>query len=674
MAKKELSRRLFVAAGVTGAAILGGGGLGARVFAQDSGTPAATPASEEEGAFVFNSNAPEPTELGPAVPDELTSAETNWAVEGANLRLDRNALGSSIDSGSVAQLGLAWSLPYDIATSYGPLTSNPIVVGDTLYIQDAMSNVKALNKETGEVLWSNEYNEEVPSGGPNGVAVGYGIVVYPVGVGNVVGVKADSGEELWRVDITGPRGEGITMAPAIYDSTVFISTIPGSTTEFYNGGMRGMVHALDASTGRVLWYFDTTTDNLWGNPKANSGGGLWHPPAIDDEGNLYLGVANAAPYPGNEEYPAGSGRPGDNDYANSLVRLNAETGGVDWYINIKPHDLFDLDNQLSPVLADVDGVPTVFSSGKHGWVVAANKDTGEELWRTAVGQHKNDDLQELPTDDFVEVLPGTYGGVETPFAYADGVVYAPVFNMASWYSSTGMDASKTDFSSATGNLVALDAASGDVLWDVEQPTGTLGGATVVNDLVFTGGLDGVVRAYSTSDGTQVWTYQAGAGLNAPFAVSGDYLYVPAGGPLLPSADTMDPIPNQGSALIAIKIGGEVQAQASPEAGASPESETATPEEGATTSDAASVTVTAVDISFNEKELSIAADTDVTITLVNGGMLQHDLAIEGTDYVTDLLNGGETTDMVVNLPAGTYTYYCTVAGHREAGMQGTLTVG
>jgi len=95
--------------------------------------------------------------------------------------------------------------------------------------------------------------------------------------------------------------------------------------------------------------------------------------------------------------------------------------------------------------------------------------------------------------------------------------------------------------------------TGSVLWDVELPSGLLAGATVVNDLVFTGALDGVVRGFTLSDGKHVFSFQAPAGLNAPFAVSGDYLYVPAGGPLIPSADTQAPeTPSQ--ELIAFKVG------------------------------------------------------------------------------------------------------------------------
>jgi outer membrane protein assembly factor BamB/plastocyanin len=673
----QFDRRTLIGAG----AAVGAAGLvtfGGAALAQDA-TPepqsesAASPAANAIGSDRF----PVRTELGPAIPPEYTDAETNWPSENANLSSTRQAQGSAISTETVAELGLAWSFPIPIDATFGALVSPPAIVGDVIYQQDAQSNVYARNKETGEEIWTNVYDAAVPSGGPNGVALGYGMAVYTLGgPGDVIAADAATGEEVWRTNVLGFRNEGITMSPLIYDSTVYVSTIPGTPEQFYQGNQRGHIIALDLIDGKVLWYFDTTVDNLWGadggNARVNSGGGLWHPPSVDEAGNLYVGIGNASPYPGIPEYPAASSRPGDNDYANALMRIDPERAAVDWFINVKPHDLFDLDNQLSPVLttASINGteMKIVIGSGKHGYVVAANQETGEELWRTAVGQHQNDDLQELPADGSVEVLPGTFGGVETPLAYAEGVVYAPVFNMSSFYSAGALDRESIKFDEATGQLVALDAATGKILWDVAQPTGTLAAATVVNDVVFTGGLDGVVRGYNTADGTEVFTYQTASGLNAPLAISGDYLYVPAGGPLLPSEDTWDPAPTPEAALIALKIGGEVQA--TPEAGASPAAEEASPEAAAGDGRA----VNAVDIAFDPKELSIAADTDVTITVTNAGALQHDFVIEGTDYATELLNGGDTAELVVNLPAGEYVYFCSVPGHREAGMQGTLTVG
>lgn len=88
---------------------------------------------------------------------------------------------------------------------------------------------------------------------------------------------------------------------------------------------------------------------------------------------------------------------------------------------------------------------------------------------------------------------------------------------------------------------------------------------------------------------------------------------------------------------------------------------------------ASAEVHAVDIAFEPTEFTIPADTDVTVTIVNDGALQHDFAIDELGIKSDLLNNGESTTVTINAAAGSYEYYCTVTGHREAGMVGTLTV-
>jgi uncharacterized cupredoxin-like copper-binding protein len=89
--------------------------------------------------------------------------------------------------------------------------------------------------------------------------------------------------------------------------------------------------------------------------------------------------------------------------------------------------------------------------------------------------------------------------------------------------------------------------------------------------------------------------------------------------------------------------------------------------------AAKASIRGGDIYFSVKEFSIPADTDVEITFSNEGVSQHDFVIENTEFRTSLLNGGGVETITVNLPAGEYTYYCSVPGHRPAGMEGTLTV-
>ena len=90
-------------------------------------------------------------------------------------------------------------------------------------------------------------------------------------------------------------------------------------------------------------------------------------------------------------------------------------------------------------------------------------------------------------------------------------------------------------------------------------------------------------------------------------------------------------------------------------------------------DDAEIVVTAVDLAFDVAEITIAADTDVTVALMNEGLLPHDFAIEDTDLASPLAYPDDMVGLVINLPAGEYVFYCTVPGHREAGMVGTLIV-
>ena len=565
---RKISRRRLNAstlAAASGLAVSGSLATNRAVFAQNAATPEASPAAALSGA-----------------PPEF-SDPANWPSEGGNLQATRQAKETSISTETVGQLGVEWSTVIKTSSGYGALVAPPIIAGNTVYQQDAMSNVHALDKESGEILWTKTYDAQVPSGGPNGVAVAYGRVFFSEGLGTVHAIDAQSGDDIWETSsLIGPLDEGICMSPLVYDGVVYISTIPGSTEGFYLPGQRGIFYALDAESGKVLWYWETTTDNLWGNPRVNSGGGLWHPPSVDEQGSIYFGVANAAPYPGTEEWPNGSSRPGDNPYTNNLVSLDTTTGQLNWAYSITGRDIFDHDNHLSPipVTISIDGVDTaiVLDSGKHGFVVAANAESGEELWRAPVGKHQNNELEEIPEGEEIEVFPGTQGGVQTQLGYADGVVYAPVVNSPSYATPSSIVSGQKALPTANGQLVAINAATGEILWDVTTASPLYGGATIANDVVFSAGLDGIVRGFNTANGEQVFSYQATAGINAPLSISGDYLFVPAGTAIFKSSDSPDPLPEISPTLTALKIGGKMQA--TPETSVNPiATPGATPEAG-----------------------------------------------------------------------------------------------
>ncbi|HSO30461.1 MAG TPA: cupredoxin domain-containing protein [Candidatus Sulfomarinibacteraceae bacterium] len=87
-----------------------------------------------------------------------------------------------------------------------------------------------------------------------------------------------------------------------------------------------------------------------------------------------------------------------------------------------------------------------------------------------------------------------------------------------------------------------------------------------------------------------------------------------------------------------------------------------------------VTLTGTEFGFEPKAVEIAAGAKLKITLVNKGTLEHDVSIDALG-VKLLVPVGQTLSVTTAepVPAGTYEIYCAVAGHKEAGMTGTLTV-
>lgn len=82
-------------------------------------------------------------------------------------------------------------------------------------------------------------------------------------------------------------------------------------------------------------------------------------------------------------------------------------------------------------------------------------------------------------------------------------------------------------------------------------------------------------------------------------------------------------------------------------------------------------IEASEFAFEPENVTIAADTDVEVTIDNVGAVEHDWAIEDLDILIHA-DAGETATGTVNVPVGTWEVICTIPGHAEAGMVGTLT--
>jgi len=609
----------------------------------------------------------------PSATTEDRRAGTAWPSANHDLSNTRATVDSTINSGTVAQLGAAWTHPITGVGAYGGAASTPLISNGTVYFQDLASNVSALSVDDGSEVWSTAFNHPVI--GPNGPALDGSNVVAASSKDSITALDAATGSQQWTTIIEKSQTAGVDIQPVAYDGLVYASTVPGNQSAFYTGGDAGVITALDSDTGKVAWTFNTVkSPNLWGDPKVNSGGGAWYPPAIDESTGLsYWGIGNPAPWPGVPGQPNGSSRPGTNLYTSSIVALDHRTGKLEWYDQVRPHDLFDLDFQSSPILLGASGSQPaeVIGSGKAGVVAAFDPASGKELWSTPVGVHRNDDLQAVPNGQTVTVEPGPLGGVETPMAAGDGMVFAAVDDLPAQYTSTAFQASSFDPTKGTGEFVAIDAATGQIAWSKKFPSMALGGATVVNDVVFTATYDGHIYAYNATTGQQLWTFDSPVGINAWPAVAGDTIVWPAG------------VASGGEKpqLIAFRLGatGQVGTAPSPSATASPTQAQGGAGEQGTPNGNALVVKTPDGTVFTPTSLQAKAGSKITVEYDNESSLPHNLHFfAGSDATapslaaTKVATGPDVQKVSFTAPTkpGTYFFQCDV--HPEI-MTGSLVV-
>jgi len=476
-----------------------------------------------------------------------------------------------INASNVRRLRPAWIFQTDVKES---LETSPIVVNGVMYVTTSFSQVYALNAQTGEQLW---YYKQ-PLGpittyccGPNnrGVAVYEDKVYLATLDSKLVALDAKTGSKVWQTDIADPElGYSETMAPTVVKGKVLIGTNGGEY------GIRGFVRAYDAKDGKLLWNFDTIPENsvgVWaekdatgrdmkrniqaekdqlaktGDPYKTLGGGVWQNPAVDLATNrIYFVVGNPSPD------LDGSLRPGDNLYTDSLVSLDLDTGKYVCHFQYIAHDVWDLDSVSPPVLVDVRNnsgqlVSGVIHAGKTGHVyVHDRKDCS--LIRFSETMVPQENMWTLPTPQGARMLPGANGGVEwSPIAVNPqlGVSYAINLHQPMTYQvqSSPYPNGKLWLGGAfkvipgeeqAGYIVAVDYNTGKIRWKVKTPQPMIGGIlATAGGVVFTGEANGRFRAYDGRNGNVLWTFNAGAGVNAPpssyMAGGKQYIVVGAGG-------------------------------------------------------------------------------------------------------------------------------------------------
>ena len=87
-----------------------------------------------------------------------------------------------------------------------------------------------------------------------------------------------------------------------------------------------------------------------------------------------------------------------------------------------------------------------------------------------------------------------------------------------------------------------------------------------------------------------------------------------------------------------------------------------------------IAVSATEFAFSPSSIQTQAGEKVKIVFTNDGSAPHDFRIEGLNIGTEVIRPGQTDTVEFQAPeSGKYTFFCSVPGHREAGMGGNLEV-
>lgn len=495
----------------------------------------------------------------------------NFLHTNGNYEQTRYYPSKQINVDNVKHLRPEWIFQTEIVES---LETSPIVVNGVMYVTTSFNHVYALDARTGQQIWHYKHKMGPITTyccGPNnrGVAV-YGDMVYMATLdAKMVGLDAKTGKLVWETVLADAElGYSETMAPTVVNGKILIGTNGGEY------GIRGFVKALDWKTGEELWHFNTIPEDsigVWathdatgrdmlrdidaekaaladmGDPYKTLGGGVWQNPAVDLERNrIYFVVGNPSPD------LDGSLRPGDNLYTDSLVSVDLDTGEYVCHFQYIAHDVWDLDAVSPPILVEVmneneELVDGILHGGKTGHVYVHNRDDCS-LIRHSEAMVPQENMWVLPTAEGARMLPGANGGVEwSPMAVDPflGLTYAINLHQPMTYhvESSPYPEGKLWLGGAFkvipdeqqwGNVTAVDYHTGKIRWKVKTQQPMIGGIlATAGGVVFAGEGNGMFKAYDSETGSQLWRFQAGAGVNAPpssYSIDGkQYIVVGAGG-------------------------------------------------------------------------------------------------------------------------------------------------
>lgn len=503
----------------------------------------------------------------------------DWPKVGGNYGSHNYSSLDQINRRTVGRLGGAWRLNLENGAKNSFQQSNAVAVGGVVFVETTQGSVVAVDGRSGEVKW--RYRS--PYGGTlrRGVAVGEGKVFTTTAGNHALALDQNTGEVVWDQDLSDDEALGsMPTAVTYHDGMIYFGTANSS---------RGAAIALKAADGALAWKVygapapgEFGNDTWAGDSWRQAGAAPWLHPSIDPKlGLIYYTFGNARAGGPLE----GSTREGQNLFANSIVALDLKTGKRAWHFQAIHHDIWDMDNVMTPVLVDikVGGRPrqAVVYGSKSGMLFVLDRKTGEAVWPIEERPVPQEPLQKTwPTQPFttnepiVDPCPSATGPARTPPNYRTGCLYTPHLDdpiVRLPGTGGGADTSQFSYSHKTkllyvgvglvgvaqarnissigfrpmgeersGKIVAYDLEKGRVAWQRDNVWSLAHGNGVLStagDLLFIGQPDGYLLALDAADGKELWRFQTGAGVHTQpiaYAVDGvQYVAVMAGGNFIP---------------------------------------------------------------------------------------------------------------------------------------------
>ena len=477
----------------------------------------------------------------------------NWLTYSGTYSGQRHSALSQIAPANIKNLEMKWVFQ---AQSLQSFSATPLVVDGVMYVTQAPNDVVALDAKTGRTFWIYRYSPSPTRlccrGLVNrGVAV-LGDTIFMATVdAHLIAIDARNGRPLWNTTVAAAADAyGMTLAPLVVKDKVVVGVSGGEY------GIRGLIAAYDARTGKEAWRFYTIPapgepgNDSWGNNSWEHGGApAWLTGSYDPDLNLiYWGTGNPGP-----DFNAKQ-RPGDNLYSDSVVALDADTGKLKWHFQFTPNDPYDYDSTQIPVLVNREwgGAQRklMLWANRNGFFYVLDRTNGKFLrgrpftpvnWALALDETGRPIRTPQPADK--PTYPGALGATNwyspsySPrtglfyvsawenyagaFGDSDPVAFVPGQNFTGGGLTPapgtapmpGMQRGPVNTwneGNAHGLVIAIDPQTAERKWTYTMhDVNTSGILTTASDLLFVGGREGYFHALDARTGALLWKTTVG---------------------------------------------------------------------------------------------------------------------------------------------------------------------